>query len=712
MRIALTNPFCWPWVRRGSERLLNDLSHFLAQQGHEVTVISTAPVAARTVEQDGPVRRVLLPQRLLQRIGRRVSLLHVFAAQVRAELGREDYDLVHCLNYHDAAGASAARGPAGRRPRLVLLLAGIPNLRQLWTRPLDWLLFHRALHAAETVQVVSQAARMALARDFGVDSVVLPPPVHTERFAAHPRPAPGAPVVLFVGDLAERRKGARPLALAFARLRQQHPDARLQLSGHAPQAVRAEVLQGLAPDVAEAVEFFGVGDVDTLPPRFAAASVLALPAIWEAFGMVLVEALAAGTPVVGCRHGGITEVLTDPRVGQLVEPGSTRQAMDNVAGLAQALAQAVQRAAQPDTAALCREHASRYSWQALGPHYLALYGRPRAALNLPVPFPRPAAAAWQPRVTVVVPTWRRPVLLERLLRSLLVQDYPAGQYEVLVVHREQGDGTAELVQRLGAGSAVPLRAVFTRYRGPGGSRHDGALAGTGEVLAFIDDDCEAAPGWLAAGVAALEPGVGLVQGCTLPHPQQLRRMFEQTNEITGPTPMFETCNIFYRREAFEQVDGFSPDYRNGFVGGEDADLGWKVLRAGWATGFAPLALVYHEVFKVTPWQWLMRPKLLYGAIPPLVARHPPLRDTLFMRVFLTRFQALLLLLLAGAVLAWWLHPAFALLALPYGVARYHQGHRYDQPGIRLLRTVAGLPRAVLGMVVLAWQSLRSGSLVL
>ena len=62
LRIAITNPTCWPQVRRGSERLLHELSHWLAARGHAVTVISTEP-GDRRVESDGPVRRVLLSQR-------------------------------------------------------------------------------------------------------------------------------------------------------------------------------------------------------------------------------------------------------------------------------------------------------------------------------------------------------------------------------------------------------------------------------------------------------------------------------------------------------------------------------------------------------------------------------------------------------------------------------------------------------------------------
>jgi phosphatidylinositol alpha-mannosyltransferase len=94
--------------------LLHELSHWLAARGHAVTVISTEP-GDRRVESDGPVRRVLLSQRdPLAVRGRGCNFFHRFGWQLRRVLCEDDYDAVHCLNYHDAGGALLARRRGAR----------------------------------------------------------------------------------------------------------------------------------------------------------------------------------------------------------------------------------------------------------------------------------------------------------------------------------------------------------------------------------------------------------------------------------------------------------------------------------------------------------------------------------------------------------------------------------------------------------------------
>ncbi|MCC7427034.1 MAG: glycosyltransferase [Alphaproteobacteria bacterium] len=711
LRIAITNPFCWPWVRRGSERMLHDQSHWLAARGHDVTVISSGPVESVTESYDGPVRRIIYPQRMRARVGSRFSYLHAFAFAVRDAVRRNDFDVVHCLNYHDAFGAAITRSKSGGRPRLILQFVGMTFLRFFITRPIDWFMCRVALSRSHAVVVLSQGAYDMLQRDMGVGAFLLPSPVKTEQFHGQPKRVGGPPIILFVGDQTERRKGARQAAQAVSILRRSHPDARLRFSGKITDEAREHILHGFPPEDRAAIEFLGVGNVEDLPRHYAEATVFTLPAIAEAFGMVSVEALAAGTPVVGCRHGGLRDIVTDPRIGVLVDPGGTTDAMSNVEGLAEGLKRAIDLAALPETADLCRRHAERFSWDSLGPSYEALCRTDRPLVPLPLPPPSPAAAPRPlPRVTVVIPTWRRPQMLERLLRSIGNQTYPHHLMEVIVVHREKGDGSAEAVQRAGADCDVPMRLIMTKYQGPGGSRHDGAMAGSGEVIALIDDDCVAEPGWIEAGVATLEHGIGVVQGRTIPNPNQPRHMMERTIQVDGPTPLYETCNIFYARAAFEQVGGVSPEFRNRFMG-EDTELGWKVRLAGWATAFAPRAVVYHEVFKASFMNWLMAPKM-YEVWPKLIAAFPELRNNLFLGMFLSRTTAMFDLGCVGAVLGLAAHPAFLALGLPYLYVRYREAGRFERPSQRIARIIAGVPRAAVGLVTLIRASIRYRRVVL
>ncbi|MBL8702103.1 MAG: glycosyltransferase family 4 protein [Alphaproteobacteria bacterium] len=365
-RIAIANPFCWPEVRRGSERLLNELSGYLARRGNAVSMVVSALDPARVVTPDGVAARVV-PQHRGPNWPGFFDAKIGFGFRAASVLG-DGFDSIHCLSHFDGFAAARAAG----RPRFVLHCVGIPARAYFRRLPAEWLMFHRAMRAAREVLVISEAAREALRRDWGREGVILPPPASIDLFTAQPKPPP-ANDILFSGSADEERKGAALLARAFGVLRRDVPAATLTFSGAASDATRQRILAAADPDAHAAIRFLGPGNVADLPRIYAEAAVLALPAIWEAFGMVLVEALAAGTPVVGCDHGGIPDVVSDRRIGRLFAPGRLRGESDNVAGLVVALGEALDLARDPETSARCRAHAAGFGWAALGPRYAALH---------------------------------------------------------------------------------------------------------------------------------------------------------------------------------------------------------------------------------------------------------------------------------------------------------------------------------------------------
>lgn len=314
-----------------------------------------------------------------------------------------------------------------------------------------------------------------------------------------------------------------------------------------------------------------------------------------------------------------------------------------------------------------------------------------------------------PFVSVIVPTHCRPALLARLLRSLMAQAWPADRMEVIIVHNATPDETAVTVRAAAAAAEFPIAYHATDFSGPGPSRQFGAEHARGTVLAFIDDDCEATPGWIAAGTAAIEQGFGLVQGRTLPHPDQPRRLMEKTVSVTGPTPYFETCNIFYDAATFRAVGGFPAEFRERFYA-EDAALGWTLRRVGHRGGFAPDALVYHEVFAVTLRAWLNEPRNM-RQWPFLVRAFPEIRRELFLGVFLSRLTAGFALAALGVVLAPFSAWAW-LLVLPYVAIRFGERGRYRAPHLLLARLLFGLPRAAVLLATLVVNSWRARTLVL
>jgi phosphatidylinositol alpha-mannosyltransferase len=112
---------------------------------------------------------------------------------------------------------------------------------------------------------------------------------------------------------------------------------------------------------------------------FGRAAISVLPSLWEAFGMVVVESMATGTPAVGTRDGALPELICDEGVGRLFDPGpSTGAAPTNVEGLVRAMDEALTLSRDPDTALRCRARADEFSWLRQGPRYET----PRAAARL------------------------------------------------------------------------------------------------------------------------------------------------------------------------------------------------------------------------------------------------------------------------------------------------------------------------------------------
>ena len=315
-----------------------------------------------------------------------------------------------------------------------------------------------------------------------------------------------------------------------------------------------------------------------------------------------------------------------------------------------------------------------------------------------------------PFVSVIVPVRDRRDLLGRLLASLGAQTYPADRFEVVVVDDGSRDGSAP------SPAASPpdgpnIRLLRQPPLGAVRARNRGAEAARGEVLAFTDSDCRPTTDWLAEGVRALA-GADVVQGVTRADPAMPRRPLDRTVE-GGGLSLFDTCNVFYRTDAFRDAGGFDEELGKrfrfprfpalrGYGFGEDTDLAWRVIRSGGGAASAPRAVVHHHVFPPRAGDLLARTWLV-GAFPGLVGRTPELRRTFLRRgVFLHDRRPSFYLALAVA-LASRRRPALALLTLPYAVRTMR-----SMPGSAAQRLVA-LP-ALVAVDLVATVALAVGAL--
>ena len=204
----------------------------------------------------------------------------------------------------------------------------------------------------------------------------VPNGVDVARFAnASPLPEltrTGRPTVVFVGRL-EQRKGVEELVRAFVQVKARRPTLRLVVVGEGPERDRCQAL--LPARLRADAVFVGRVDADDLPRFYASADVVAAPALGgESFGIVLLEAMASGVPVIASSIPGYRSVLRDGVDGRLVPPGDVRALAD---GLDVLLDNAVLRAAM---GAEGRRAAAAYDWpvvtQQLRGLYLAAVMRP------------------------------------------------------------------------------------------------------------------------------------------------------------------------------------------------------------------------------------------------------------------------------------------------------------------------------------------------
>jgi glycosyltransferase involved in cell wall biosynthesis len=182
----------------------------------------------------------------------------------------------------------------------------------------------RSARRAQRVITVSEYSRRGIARQYGVDPAriaVVPPTFDAVRWDAALRrvagPPADRPTVLCVARM-YRRKNIGALLRAATLLRERIPDVVLEIAGDGPERRRLEQLARTL-DLGRSVRFRGHVDFPTLVEAYARCEVFCLPSLQEGFGLVYLEAMAAGKPIVACR-GTAGEELVEHGVNGFLAP--------------------------------------------------------------------------------------------------------------------------------------------------------------------------------------------------------------------------------------------------------------------------------------------------------------------------------------------------------------------------------------------------------
>lgn len=364
LRIGIVCPYSFD-VPGGVQFHVRDLAESLIARGHEVSVLAPAdddtPIPgymtsagkAIAVPYNGSVARMTFGPRT--------------AARVRRWLDAGEFDLLHL---HEPVTPSlsmlalwAAQGPivATFHTSLVrsrALQAAYPIIRQ-------------SLEKLSARIAVSEDARRTVTEHVGGDAVVIPNGVDVATFAdARPDArwtgTPQAPTIAFLGRLDEPRKGLQVLTAAIPEILAAVPGARVLVAGRGAQG-EAEARERLG-EHASAVEFLGPVTDEEKAALLASVDVYVAPQTGgESFGIVLVEAMAAGACVVASDLGAFRRVLDDGRAGVLFP-------VDDPHALAEAVLGVLR---DDERRAALVEHADtwvlRYDWSVVTAEVLAVY---------------------------------------------------------------------------------------------------------------------------------------------------------------------------------------------------------------------------------------------------------------------------------------------------------------------------------------------------
>ncbi|HEX3468627.1 MAG TPA: glycosyltransferase [Candidatus Elarobacter sp.] len=223
------------------------------------------------------------------------------------------------------------------------------------------------------------------------------------------------------------------------------------------------------------------------------------------------------------------------------------------------------------------------------------------------------------RISVVIPTYNRLDTLRHVIPSLLAQDLPRGDYEVVVADSNSTDGTAEYLAGI-AREHPFVRHAPGPYTGRASARNAGIAAARAPVVLFTDADIIASPDLLSRHLAHHADGiaravVGMeVQVDSYDDYERKRDDAARRGPLHGEKPKrltwlyFLTGNASVPRADLERVGRFDEDFTG--YGHEDLELGYRLQKAGIPIEYEPRAVNYH--WHPVPWDEQQRKYELAG----------------------------------------------------------------------------------------------------
>ena len=370
MKIALVSPYDFAYPS-GVTNHISSLERYLTRMGHEVRVIAPASRAVSTfgdrfipigkprpIPTSGSIARITISLRL--------------ASAIKAVLGKEKFDIIHLhepfmpmlcsavLRFSDATNIGTFHACDGR-----------PGYN--FGRPISTIMINRRLHKLDGKIAVSKAAMNYASKYIPGYYNIIHNGIDVEHFSPDVSPieefCDGKLNILFLGRL-EFRKGVNYLLKAYLQIKPEIPESRLIIAGPGTRLRKRYERWVRRHNLEDDVIFTGFVSYSDLPRYYKTADVFCAPATSrESFGIVLVEAMALGKPVVATNIEGYASVVTHGEEGLLVPPCDAPR-------LAQALLSLMNNEAlRQQMEAKGKLRAREYSWEHVGQRVFDYYVR-------------------------------------------------------------------------------------------------------------------------------------------------------------------------------------------------------------------------------------------------------------------------------------------------------------------------------------------------
>lgn len=355
MKIAILVSGFPPQVLAGTEIATYNIATHLAKIGHEVHVITRIDkgLSKESLENGFYIHRVRV-------VNRRILESASFFINTFRILRKVKPDLVHVqsilLVLHGFLAKLFLRKPYlvyGRGTDIYL------------ASKFDRLLYKLTLSSADAVIAQTNHMKSAIQEFYHKDIFVIPNGVDIDRFSRLSRGKArielnikgDEKILLFVGGL-RPVKGVRYLIESMSIIKQEYENIRLLIVGEGEER---QTLEGLAArlDLTECISFLGQITNDAIPGYMIASDILILPSLSEGFPVTILEAMAAGLPIVTTRVKGMPEIVRDGENGFLVEPKNPGQIGEKVLLLLEN--DDLRRRISGNN----REKAKRYSWESV-----------------------------------------------------------------------------------------------------------------------------------------------------------------------------------------------------------------------------------------------------------------------------------------------------------------------------------------------------------